>query len=325
MLITLPNRCLTTTYFALLVYAVFGFACSSNERLIERDEEAKQTIAKVARMLKSKQKPSTKDFNNLKAVFEKYPEEEISRRIYLATLIEREDWEAVEEVLAVKDLSKLNDEEKQVLAETYVKLSKFTQALELLKPLVKNNPNNSKLIGVVGLTYFNLGENGEAAKHFDSIWDELLTKKDVEKISMRGIIYFRQNNLPKALETLEKALEIDPNHISSLNTLSRIYAKKDDQEKAEKYKKRTALAQQKLQKDTFAKSKRVKQIIELEEAWEKKNYRVVISLSKELIQTATDPNQKSALYAYLSKSYTALGMNEEASRAMKMARQLNKK
>jgi tetratricopeptide (TPR) repeat protein len=306
---------------------VFFIACTTatDEASLQNDAEAKQTIAKVSQVLGSGQKPSTEDLEKIKGVYEKYPTSETARKTYQKALIKYDDLGALEQLLTEGDLSKLTDDEKKTLARVYLRLGKFRQALDLLKPLSEANPNDVELKSLIGLSYFNSGEMEEAGKTFDSIWDELLKNKNVEEISMRGIIYFHQNNLPKAIETLEKALEIDPNHIPSNNALSRVYAKKGDSEKAEEYRNKTAKAQEVIQNETFAKSKQVSKIYELEEAWKNKKYQEVINLSKEMLADAADKNQKAILYQYLYQSYQALGMKTEAQDVIKEAQQLNQK
>ena len=80
-----------------------------------------------------------------------------------------------------------------------------------------------------------------------------------------------------------------------------------------------------IKNETFAKSKQVDKIYELEAAWEKKSYQEVIILSKEMLTSTTEKNQKSILYQYLYKSYEALGMKQEAQNVLKQAQQLNQK
>ena len=310
--------------FVLLI-VLFCISCQTDETALQNDMESKQIINKASQIFKNGKKPSNEEFEKIKAIYEKYPSSESAQQTYKSALILRDDFGALESVLTKNDPSKLSNEDKKSLAKVYVKLGKFQKALEVLKPLTEDNPNDVELKGLAGLSYFNTGEMDEAGKQLDSVWDELIKNKSFQEISIRGIIYYRQNDLPKAIETLEKALEINPRHISSNNTLSRIYAKKGDVGKAEEYSKKTTKAQEIIKNETFAKSKQVDKIYELEGAWKKKSYQEVINLSKEMLTNTTDKNQKSVLYQYLYKSYEALGMQREAQNILKQAQQLNQK
>lgn len=292
---------------------------------MQNDTEAKLVVNKASQVFKSGKKPSNKEFEEIRSIYKKYPNSESARQTYKSALILRDDWGALEDVLTKEDSSKLSNEDKKTLAKVYVKLGKFQRALGVINPLAEENPNDTELKGLAGLSYFNTGEMDEAGKQFDSVWDELIKNKSYQEISVRGIIYFRQNDLPKAIETLETALEINPRHVSTNNTLSRIYAKKGDVDKAEKYREKTTKAQEIIKNETFAKSKQVDKIYELEGAWKKKSYQEVISLSKEMLTSTTDKKQKSVLYQYLYKSYQALGMQTEAQNVLKQAQQLNQK
>jgi tetratricopeptide (TPR) repeat protein len=319
----------TTKHFnikicVLLLSALFCLSCQSSddETLFNNDATAKQTIERASKLLSSGQKLTSEDFEKVKALYEKYPTSKTLRQTYQSALIRRDDWGTLEKFLTENNSSTATNDDKKTLAKVYVKLGKFQKALELLKPLIAANPDDKEIRGLAGLSYFNTGEMEEAGKQFDSIWDDLVKNESYEEIATRGIIYFRQNDLPKAIEALEKSLEIKPDHIPSNNTLSRIYAQQGDLEKAESYGQKTATAQKNLKQQTFTMGKKVEDTVELKKAWEQKNYQKVISLAKKLLSTTTDKNQKNILYQYLYKSYQALGMKTEAQNTLKQAQNL---
>jgi hypothetical protein len=70
---------------------------------------------------------------------------------------------------------------------------------------------------------------------------------------------------------------------------------------------------------TLEGSRRVQQILELENAWNAKNYAKVIELVNLLLPTER-PERKSTLYQYLAESHRALGNQREAEAAMTEAR-----
>lgn len=323
--ILVSHRSYCVKLVAVELCLVFCIGCQTNGSTFDKDESSKRFVAQQHKAVSAGKNLSPEQFEKLKTVYEKYPTSDRVRETYRGALVKRTDWGALEKLLTDKPTSNLSVREKKDLANVYTKLGKFRKALELLKPLSDANPNDFELNVLAGLSYYRVGELETAAKHLNSSWDELVKNKKLGEMSILGIIYFRQNNPTKAIEVLDEVLEIDPNHITSNNVLSRIYSQKGEPAKAEKYRLKTLKEQEVIQNESFVKSKQVRKNYELEGAWKNKNYQEVISLSKEMIPNTADKNQKSILLQYLYKSYQALGMKTEAQDVLKQAQQLNQK
>lgn len=298
-------------------------SCQTGRTDPNLDPATEQFLGRITPALAAGRKISPEDFERLREIYRKYPQADPIRRAYQTALVRREDWGTLEEFLT-RQKSGLSAEENRLLAKVYVKLGKFRQALEILQPLIETDPEDVEIRGLAGISLFNLGEQEAAGRHFDSVWERLIAEKKIEEIALRGIIYYRRDRLPEAVRTLETALEIDPGHIPSLNTLSRIYARRGDAERARLYSEKTSARQKEIRRETFEKSRRVGQIYELERAWADKNYREVIELANKLLPATSDKKEKMVLYQYLFNTYRALGRTSEAEEVADQVRKLQR-
>ncbi len=304
----------------LLLCLAFLSACQSVEEkesaALKQDAQVLSQLAQINNSIAATRSISPENFAVLKTIREKYPNASEVRQTYKNSLIIREDWMALENFLNEKPLAELSAEDRQTLGKVYVKSGKYERAVETLKPLADANPNDVETRSLLGLSYFYLDKNEEAGAQLDSVWDKIIAEKRVDEITTRGIIYLRQNNFPKAIETLKKANEINPSSAAANNALSQVYARSGDAEQAEIYRAKTVEINDKAAAETFEASRRVQQIYALETAWKAKNYQEVINLAKQILPTAVEKSQKIVLYQYLFESYKALGNQTEANKAL---------
>ncbi len=310
----------------LLFCLAFLCACQSVEEkdsaALKQNAPALSQLAQINNAINTTRSISPENFAALKTIREKYPDAPEVRQTYKNALVVREDFQALEKFLNEKPLAALSAEDRQTLGKVYVKSGKYEKAVETLKALAEANPNDVETRSILGLSYFYLDQNDEAAAQLDSVWNKIVAEKRLNEITTRGIIYSRQNNFPKAIETLKKAVEINPSSAAANNALAQVYARTGDAEQAEIYRAKTVEINDKSAADTFAASRRVQQIYELENAWKAKNYQAVINLAKQILPTADDNNQKIVLYQYLFESYKASGNQAEANNALTEAQKL---
>lgn len=299
-------------------------AAEKDQQLLAKDTQSKTAINKINAEVRGTGKISVESFEKLKALHEKYPNSVEINKIYKNALVIRGDLETLEKFLTRDNPEELSLEDKKNLAKLYVKKGKYEKSLEMLKALRDKHPNDIELRGLTGLSFFHMGKMEEAGKEFDSVWNEIIENKKVEEIATRGIIYFRRNDLPKAIETLEKAIEIEPDNLSANYTLSRIYSQQGDAEKAAEYSQKTDKLQNQMKAETFAKSRQVKLIYDLQNAWNEKRYSEVVNLANQMLPTANDDQQKLILYQYLYESNKALGKQAEAQKALAEAQNLKR-
>lgn len=299
-----------------LFLSIFTFACQENankkdEELLKKDAQASAQLKDINVSLKSNQL-STENFEKLKKILEKYPNSQQVRQTYLNALIMRQDWQAIAELLNADSLNKLSREEKIILAKTYFKLGEYQKTIEILAPLPEKDFETKNILGQ---SYFQAGETEKAANILEEIKDQSIAQKSVDGLSILGLIYLRQNDLPKAVEILKKAVEINPGHIPSNNALSLAYSRQGNKDVAELYRQKTVELQKTNTEKTSENSQRVRKVYEIEQAWNAKNYQEVIKIAEEMLPLTENKNEKLALYQYLFESYKATGNTEKAENA----------
>lgn len=310
----------------LLLCLAFLFACQSVEEkesaALKQDAPVLSQLAQINNLISRTRSISPEDFAALKAIREKYPNVPEVRQSYKGALVIREDWAALEDFFSEIPLENLNTADRQTLGKVYVKRGKYEKAVETLKALAEANPNDVETRSLLGLSYFYLDKPEEAGAQLDSVWDQIVAERRAEEIATRGIVYLSQNNFPKAIETLKKAVEINPSSAAANNALSQAYARSGDAEQAEIYRQKTVEINDKNTAQTFEASRHVQKIYELETAWKVKNYEEVINLASQILPSTEDKNQKMILYQYLFESYKALGNQAEANNALTEAQKL---
>ena len=252
----------------LLLCLAFLFACQSEvekeSAALKQDAPVLSRLAQINNSINATRSISPENFAALKTIREKYPNAPGVRQTYKNALVIREDWTELENFLTEKPLADLNAEDRRTLGKVYVKSGKYEQAIETLKALAEANPNDVETRSLLGISYFYLDKPDEAGAQLDSVWDKIIAEKRVDEMTTRGIIYSRQNNFPKAIETLKKAIEINPSSAAANNALSQVYARSGDAEQAEIYRAKTVEINDKVAAETFEASRRVQQIYGIE-------------------------------------------------------------
>jgi tetratricopeptide (TPR) repeat protein len=117
-------------------------------------------------------------------------------------------------------------------AELYYQIGRFDGAIEHLKRANELKPDDYETIVNLGNVYFDSGNYDEAEK----LYNTALGKKadDVNVRTDLGLTFmFRpQPNVDRAIQEFQKSLEIDPNHVQTLQNMTVAYTKKADAEKA---------------------------------------------------------------------------------------------
>lgn len=308
-----------------LAVSVFLFAGCQNAAQKEANLQApdKAELSRIGQILSGGQAFTPQDFESLKRIREKYPDSVEVRNVYQSALVKRSDWESLVKLITEIPVSARKREDNLNLAKSYLKLGRYREEIDLVKPLVDTNPKDADYNSLLAFGYFHLGQTDEAAKYLDAVWDALLKNKKIDEINVRGLIWFRQKNYEKAIETFKKSLEIDADDISANNTLSRIYAAQGNTEQAEIYRVKTEKAQEAISENETKASRFVQLSYQLEDAWKAKRYDEVINLARQMLAGANEKN-KPALYQYMAESYKALGKPDEAQKVLEEAKNSKK-
>lgn len=319
---TRSSKNLRTKTFFILVCLIFAVSCKSDENALQADTEAKAEINRVSQLIQKGQKLTQKDVDALKQIYKDFPSSETARKTLKNAYVIREDWASLEKLFSEIPASDLSKVDKTTLAKVYIKLGRYKDAVETLQNL--EDQNSLEVKSLLANAYFHLGKYEEAKGLIDSSWQEILKNKQVDEIILRGMIYFYQKENDKAIETLEKALEIKPGAVAANNGLSRIYAVKGENEKAEEYLAKVQASFDKLTAEERQKTVYVEKIYKLQEAYQAKRFAEVISLANEILPEA-DARNKPAIYQFLYNSYMALGKQREAQEVLAKARQMQQK
>lgn len=297
-------------------------SCQTDEAALKNDALATQTLNQANKVLSAGKKLSREDFSKLKEVYNKYPNSKFVRDIYYSALIKKQDWATLEEFFNEIPASELTDKDKINFGKTSIKLGRYKDAIERLKPLVIENNFEAKIL--LANAYFHTGNYDESKKLLDENWEQIIKEKKPDEIALRGIIYFHQGDKEKAIETLNKSIEIEPDNIPANNGLSRIYAAKGDTEKAEKYLEKIQKSFDKVTAEEKRKTNLVEKFANLKAAYKAKRFQEVITLANQVLPDA-DTRNKVVIYQYLYNSYRALGKQKEAQEVLEKAKQIQQK
>lgn len=308
-----------------MIFAIFfAFAgCQSKEMPVSVDAQTQNELSRINRLLTTSQPLQPNDFDSLKKIYEKYPKDAQVRNLYKSALIVRKDWTSLENFIKEIPENERSREDRINLARVYLRLGRHQDLIDFAKPLAEKDKTDVEFNSLLGFGYFYLGQTDEAAKYLDTVWGKILSEKRADEITTRGLIYFRQNNFPKAIEILEKSLEINPQNATATNALSRIYAAQNNPEKAEEFRKKTTELHEKTEESESMAMRRVNVYYDLQTAWNEKKYAEVIELAQKILPEADEKN-KPALYQFIAESYKALGKPEEARSALLELEKLKK-
>ncbi len=312
----------------ILLLGLFLFAACQNSSekdtdLLKKDVPATAEITRVNQLIQQGQYLSQNDIDSLKKIREKYPHAPNSRLILQSAYIRREDWQTAADFIIQIPENERTESEKMNLAKILLKLGRYEETLQTVNPLLEKNPSNIELVSFSSASLFYLGRYTEAAEQLDKVWNEIIAARKSDEVTIRGMIWFYQKNYDKALETLNKAVELNPDNIPAFNALVRVYGALGNNEKAEEYAKKVQFGFDRMTAGNQKKARFVENAKKLEEAFQAKRFEEVVTLSKVMIPDAETPN-KYALYQYLANAYQALGKTTEAQDALAEAEKLKK-
>lgn len=287
----------------------------------KKDVQAVAEFNRINQVIGRGQYLSQTDIDSLNKIREKYPLNPNVRLLMQSALIKREDWQAAVDFINQIPENERTEDEKKNLVKVLTKLGRYEEALQAVTPLLEKNAENIELISLSSNALMNLGRYEEAGRRLDKVWNEILNEKKSDEVTMRGMIFFYQKNYDKAVETLNKAVELNPENVAAYNSLARVYAAQGKAEKAEEFTKKVQSVFDKMTADTQKKAKFVDAAKNLEEAFKNKRYEEAVNLAKTMLPDAEAEN-KFVLYQFLANSYQALGKTKEAQDAFAEAEKL---
>ena len=117
-------------------------------------------------------------------------------------------------------------------AEAYYKVEQFDDAIGFLKAANKLKPDDRELVVHLGNANFDAEHYAEAEK-----WYTAALAKKADDVNVRTdlgltFVFRTPPNYDRAIQEFNRSLEIDPNHIQSLQNITVSYTKKGDAAKA---------------------------------------------------------------------------------------------
>lgn len=298
---------------------LFAACQTDDESAFQADTAAVQTTSQASMLLRNKQKLSPEQFDRVKKLYEQYPASRTAQDTFRAALIVKEDWAVLVDFFNRIPASKLTVEDKLTLAKVLIKLGRYSDAIDTLQPLTAQNKLEVEIL--LATAYFHLGKYDDAKTLFDENWQQILNEKKSDEIALRGMIYFYQDDAPKAIETLNKSLEFNAEHVPSYNGLSRVYAAKGERAKAEESLKKVQEIFDRVTANERRTIKIVEKLYKLQDAYQAKRFQEVIDVANDVLPES-DAKTKAALYQFQYNSYQALGKQKEAEDVMLKSRQL---
>ena len=107
------------------------------------------------------------------------------------------------------------DKEKKSLI-TFFNKKKFLDVLKNGTKLLKQAPNNTQIIRILGITSINIQNFIEAEKYFKKL---VLIEKNAENYYTLGIIQKKNNKFHEAVISFENAITKNPNFSEAHNNL----------------------------------------------------------------------------------------------------------
>ena len=137
---------------------------------------------------------------------------------------------AVDDLTEVSLLDEDNAEAYQLRGKAYFELGDFSKAIEDLTEALKSDPENIQLLLLRGDSYLELNQPGEAIKDFDTVL--ALDPNNEEALRRSGRILFATGKFEEALEIYSSILKANPDNTAALVDRSLCYEKLDQLSKA---------------------------------------------------------------------------------------------
>ncbi|NNE65636.1 MAG: tetratricopeptide repeat protein [Pyrinomonadaceae bacterium] len=308
----------------LLLFAIVGLfvGCGDDEARLRSDSEAAAFFNKAANKVGKQQKLTPEEFEELKKLYSVYPNSEAVTVLYEKALLLRKDWPLLIAFYKSDPTFESNPVARKSLAKIYVRAGMYEDGYKLASQF--DFGSNSDMRRAAGISLFKLGKYPEAKKVFEAHKEKIEAEKSFDEMVFHGLIYFYEGENDKAIEILEKVIDINPADIKANNALARIYSSSGEKEKANEATKRLQESYDILTETEQVKIRRVERLYQLQDHFKAKRYEEVIVLGKQLLPDIQGPN-KITIYRYLYEAYQATGKAKEAREILETINQLQKK
>lgn len=133
---------------------------------------------------------------------------------------------AVDELERVSEIKEDELQSRYILALIYSSTRQYDKAAEeyeyILETFSDTDPQNIEIYGYLGQLYYSQKKYNQAIVQFERIHE--LEKDNADIMYLLGSLYIESGRKKDAYDILEKAVEINPEHDGSLNTLAYLLA-----------------------------------------------------------------------------------------------------
>jgi predicted Zn-dependent protease len=312
----------------ILLVSLCLFGCGSSvereEKRLEADQTAVAELKRIAALLGTTRPVTRIELDSLESLRTQYPASPYIRQLMHGALIRREDWGGAEKVMLEIPEAERTAADKLTLAKIYVKLGRFGEAVQLLKTIQGTPAETVEATSLLGNAQFYIGDIDEARRNLEAVQAQLIAQKRGGELAILGTIYFRAGDNGRAIDVLQKAVDVAPENISVLSVLSRVYAAAGDDAKAAAVRARLEGVGAKIANDEKKRSRIVPLFYQLEDAYAARDYEKVVGLVEQ-IKPDADQRTTATLYQYLAAAYKAQGKESEANQALAEAARLTQK
>ena len=164
-----------------------------------------------------------------------YPED--WRGYYSRALVfmnENEFSSAISILAPVSDIFTKKFSIQYMLGLNYSRIKKFKEALEYYNRALSLQPESAGVLHSMAIAYDEIGEWNKS----DKIYLQLIEKNNLDAQALNNFAYSlveREKDLDKALQYAKKAIELEPDNPSYLDTIGWVYFKLNDLRKAKKF------------------------------------------------------------------------------------------
>lgn len=212
--------------------ALLAGGCASTPASLAEDAETQSRLNALLGAPEG-QRCTAQTYGALAEIQDRYPDEPAIFDGLRRHFEQCQAWAELEAHLASKPEAERSLEEQVDLARVRLRHTQdFEAAAEGAEQLVARDPDNADYVSLLAAARHYQGRMAEAAPAVDRVWSQLVAAGNVDIMTMRALAYHEAGNTQRALNILEEALAIRPEHAFTLSSLSRVLASSGDLERA---------------------------------------------------------------------------------------------
>ena len=283
----------------------------------EKDADAVRIVRGVRESLASRTRPSSDEVQSFKEVANRYADEPFIQEAVIALLPALEDWDGMATFFESK--SELDDTDRKLIARIYIRQANYGAAREAILPLAESQPQDVEANALAGRALYYYGENEAAARHYDRVWEGILSERRIVDLSFRAMIHFDEGDTQSARAMLEEGLKLDPNSIVLHNAMGRVLAGAGEKELAEFHSNRVHELQRELSRNETSQMRVAAQVFEINRALQAGDVDGCRERILRLLPEA-DEGMREQLYGFLDALYRRAGREAELPAVLQQAR-----